>query len=75
LSSTLLTGMTGISLQMKWPQTSQSYGSFLKENNFFVTDQTPWPYPTRSLPAQGFKNILAKENGVKIGNFDSNWIY
>jgi hypothetical protein len=25
----------------------------LKENNwFFVTDQTPRPYPTRSLPAQ-----------------------
>jgi hypothetical protein len=39
-----LTGMTGNSLHMQWPLTSQSHGSFLKENNFF-TDQTP--HPTR----------------------------
>jgi hypothetical protein len=39
LSTTLLTGMTGVSLN--WPLTSQSHGSFLKENNcFFVTDLT-----------------------------------
>jgi hypothetical protein len=38
-STTLLTGMTGISLQMQWPLT---HSSFLKWNNwFFVTDQTP----------------------------------
>jgi hypothetical protein len=48
-----LTGMTGSSLHMQWPLTSQLQGSFLKENNcFFVTDQTPYPFPTRSLPAQ-----------------------
>jgi hypothetical protein len=33
--------MTGISLHMQWPLTSQSHG---KENNwFFVTDQSPYP--------------------------------
>jgi hypothetical protein len=38
-STTLLTGMTGISLHMPWPQ---SHGSFSqKEQLFFVTDQTP----------------------------------
>jgi hypothetical protein len=34
LSTTLLTGMTCISLHMRWPLTLQSHGSFLKENNF-----------------------------------------
>jgi hypothetical protein len=44
VSTTLLTGMTGISLHMQWPLTSQLHGSFLKENNsFFVMDQTPHP--------------------------------
>jgi hypothetical protein len=33
LSTSLLTGMTGISLHVQWPLTSQSHGSFLKENN------------------------------------------
>jgi hypothetical protein len=42
LSTTLSTGMTGISLHMHWPLTLQSHGSIIKENNcFFVTDQTP----------------------------------
>jgi hypothetical protein len=36
LSATLLTEMTGISLHMQWTLTSQSLGSFLKENNCFV---------------------------------------
>jgi hypothetical protein len=42
LSTTLSTRMTGISLNMKWPLTSQLHGSILKENNwcFFVTEQT-----------------------------------
>jgi hypothetical protein len=31
--------------------------SFKENNCFFVTDQTPRPYPTRSLPAQ-FNNLL-----------------
>jgi hypothetical protein len=31
LSTNLLTGMTGISLHMQWPLTSQSHGSFIKE--------------------------------------------
>jgi hypothetical protein len=36
--------MTGTSLHMQWPLTSQSHGSFLKENNWFlVMDQTPRP--------------------------------
>jgi hypothetical protein len=33
LSTTLSTGMTGISLQMQRPPTSQSHGSIQKENN------------------------------------------
>jgi hypothetical protein len=28
-----VTGMTGISLHMQWPPTSQSHGRFVKENN------------------------------------------
>jgi hypothetical protein len=28
--------MTGISLHMQWPMTSQSHGSFLNENNVFL---------------------------------------
>jgi hypothetical protein len=53
LSTTLLTRMIGIFLHRQWPLTSQSHGSFLKENYcFFVVDQTPRPYPTRILPAQ-----------------------
>jgi hypothetical protein len=36
LSTTLLTGMTGIFLHMQWPLTSQSRGSFRKESNFFL---------------------------------------
>jgi hypothetical protein len=34
LSTTLITGMTGITLQMQWPLTSQSHDSFLKESNW-----------------------------------------
>jgi hypothetical protein len=37
LSATLLTKMTGSSLHMQWPLTSQSHGSFLKENNCFFS--------------------------------------
>jgi hypothetical protein len=44
VSTTLLTGMTRISLHMQWSLTDQSHGSFLTENSFFVTDQTPCPY-------------------------------
>jgi hypothetical protein len=38
--------MTGISLHMQWPQTSQSHGSFLKDTIcfFFHSDQTPSQY-------------------------------
>jgi hypothetical protein len=35
--------MTGIYLHAQWLLTSQSRGSFLKENIFFVMDQTPRP--------------------------------
>jgi hypothetical protein len=31
--------MTSRTLHMQWPMTFQSHGSFLKENNFFVTDK------------------------------------
>jgi hypothetical protein len=44
LSTTQLTKMTGSSLHMQMALTTQSHGSFLKENNwFFITDQTPRP--------------------------------
>jgi hypothetical protein len=40
-------------LRMRWTLTSQLHGSFLKESTcFFVTDQTPCPHPTTSLPTQ-----------------------
>jgi hypothetical protein len=42
-STTLLTGMTGISLQMQWPLTYQSHASVSQREPFFVTDQTPRP--------------------------------
>jgi hypothetical protein len=35
--------MTSSSLHVQWPLTSQSHGSFLIENTFFTTDQTPCP--------------------------------
>jgi hypothetical protein len=50
----LLTGMSGISLHMQWPLTSQLHGSVSQREQlvFFVTDQNPRPYPTRSLHAK-----------------------
>jgi hypothetical protein len=46
-----VTGMTGISLHMQWPLTSQLHDSFLKENNcFVVTDQTPLILNSYKLP-------------------------
>jgi hypothetical protein len=33
MCTTLLTGMTSISLHMHWPLTSRAHGSFLKENS------------------------------------------
>jgi hypothetical protein len=53
LSPPLLTRITGSSLHMQWPLTSQSHSSFLKENNWvFIMYQTTRPYLTRSLPTQ-----------------------
>jgi hypothetical protein len=46
LSTTLSTGMTGISLHMQCPMTPQSHGSFLKENNWFLR------YGSNSTPTQ-----------------------
>jgi hypothetical protein len=45
-STTLLTGVTGNSLHMQWPLTSQSHGSVSPREQlfFFVTDQTPRSY-------------------------------
>jgi hypothetical protein len=66
VSTTLLTGMTGISLYMQWSMASQLHDSLLEENNwFFVMDQTPRPppppqkKPSTSLNQFTFKNILA----------------
>jgi hypothetical protein len=39
----LLTRMTGISLHMQWPLTSQLHGSVPQREQFFVTDQAPSP--------------------------------
>jgi hypothetical protein len=53
VSTTLLTVMTGISLHIQWPLTSQLQGSVSqREQLFFVTEQTPRPFPSRSLSAQ-----------------------
>jgi hypothetical protein len=38
-----LTRMTGNSLHMQWPLTSQLHGSFSQREHFFVMDQTPRP--------------------------------
>jgi hypothetical protein len=54
-STTFLTGMTGISLHMQCAMASDfsaAWQCLSKRTIFFVTDQTPRPYPTRSLPAQ-----------------------
>jgi hypothetical protein len=66
VSTTLLTGMTGISLHMQWPLTSRSHGSFLKENNcVFVTDQTPHPlYRQKLIFPQ--KIVKTAENNYNI---------
>jgi hypothetical protein len=42
LSATLLIGMTGTSLHMQWPLTSQSHGSNACCSNFFF--KTIWGY-------------------------------
>jgi hypothetical protein len=61
--------MIGISLHMKWPLTSQSHGSFLKENNWiYVMDQTPRPHPTMSLPPSF---DTGEQNGVMHGSQQS----
>jgi hypothetical protein len=36
MSTTLLTGMTGISFHMQWPLTSQSHGNFLRVHSYFT---------------------------------------
>jgi hypothetical protein len=46
LSTTLSTGMTGISLHMQWPLTSQSHSSILKENNCLF-----FHYGSNSMPS------------------------
>jgi hypothetical protein len=52
-STTLLTGMTGISLDAMASDFSVAWQCLSKRIiGFFVTDQTPCPYLTRSLPAQ-----------------------
>jgi hypothetical protein len=43
-STTLFTGMTGISLHMQWPLTSRPHGSVSqREKMVFGMDQTPHP--------------------------------
>jgi hypothetical protein len=51
LSTTLTAGMTGISLHMQRPLTSQSHGSILKENNFFCYGSNSTPFSGISLPS------------------------
>jgi hypothetical protein len=52
--------MTSISLHIQWPLTSQLHGSVSQREQlfFFVTDQTPLPYTTRSLPAQSWHRCM-----------------
>jgi hypothetical protein len=60
-----VTGMTGKTCTCnEWPLT----GSFLKENIFFVTDQTPLPYPTRVSPPSF---DTGTRNGVLCGSQQS----
>jgi hypothetical protein len=68
----LLTGMSGISLHMQWPLTSQLHGSVSQREQlfFFVTDQTPSPYPTRSLPAQFQSWTFFKLPPYTLAGFD-----
>jgi hypothetical protein len=57
----LLTGMTGISLHMQWPLTSQLRGSVSQREQlfFYVMDQNPHPF--RCLPRiHEWKNWLYK---------------
>jgi hypothetical protein len=61
-STTLLTGMTGISLHMQWPLTSQSHGgvSQRKQLDFFVTEQNSTPIITQSFSVENlgyFRNF------------------
>jgi hypothetical protein len=74
LSTTLLTGKTGISLHLKWPLISQLHDRFLKENNWFfpVADQTPRPYLTQSLPAQ-FKNWTCYFTKRYVTHYVTRW--
>jgi hypothetical protein len=68
-STTLSTGMTGISLHMQWPLTTQLRGSILKENNwFFVMDQSPLTPSTLCL----FITSRAQCVGSKLA---SSWIH
>jgi hypothetical protein len=54
LSTTVLTRMTGISLPVAMASDFLNCVAVFSKRTivFFVTDQTPCPYPTRSLPVQ-----------------------
>jgi hypothetical protein len=72
LSTTLLKGMTSISFHKQWPLTSQSRGSFLKENKWsFFMDQTPRPHPTnRFLGSVGPRNCRGRYlASLQVGSF------
>jgi hypothetical protein len=58
--TTLLTGMTGISLHLQWPLTPQSHGSFTqREPLFFVRDRTQRLYKVQIIfPLRKFNYIL-----------------
>jgi hypothetical protein len=63
----LVTGMTGISFHMQWLLTSQLHGSVSqREQLVFVTDQTQYPYQTRSLPAQFLTPVHGMEYSVGL---------
>jgi hypothetical protein len=68
-STTLVTGMTGISLHM---QLRSRMAVSLKENNwFFITNQTPHPYLTSPRPVQFNTKLLCVTKNL-LASRDSN---
>jgi hypothetical protein len=68
VSTTLLTGMTSISLHMHWSLTSQSYGSFLEENNSFFHYRSNSMPPNQDSFSVYLTLILLKYIGIPTNN-------
>jgi hypothetical protein len=59
LSTTLSTGMTGISLHLAMASDFTVTWQYSQRKQLvFFTDQTPRPYPTRGFPAQRWSTFL-----------------